>query len=253
MVTRRLALPPGAGGAAAAGRLEVLAGVLIACKSGGGHAGRDVGRADGGEGGRVAGLGTGGDAVGLGGGGLGEQLDGEAGVAGGVAALGVGQDGGGFVGGVGGEGESGFGGQGAEDCGELGGGVAGEVDDGGNRAASAGVACSMSRSGPAWPARMMASSSPWYFRASVRIWYRQRRMCWPWPGRSCQACAPVIITRSPVTLTASVTCAAVSRAVGPAGRWRGSRSGSRSAAAQDPGIGGRLRRRRGTCRCRGRR
>ena len=23
----------------------------------------------------------------------------------------------------------------------------------------------------------MASSSPWYFRASVRIWYRQRRIC----------------------------------------------------------------------------
>ena len=39
----------------------------------------------------------------------------------------------------------------------------------GKRAASAGAACSMSRSGPAWPARMTASSSPWYFRASVRM------------------------------------------------------------------------------------
>ena len=37
--------------------------------------------------GRPAGLSTGGDAVSLAGGGLGEQLDGEAGVAGGVAAL----------------------------------------------------------------------------------------------------------------------------------------------------------------------
>ena len=87
--------------------------MLIACGWGGDwHAVGDVGRADGGEGGRVAGLGTGGDAVSLVGGGLGEQLDGEAGVAGGVAALGIGQDGGGFAGGVGGEGESGFGGQG---------------------------------------------------------------------------------------------------------------------------------------------
>ena len=56
------------------------------------------------------GLRAGGDALGLVGGGLGEQLDGEAGVAGGVAVLGFGEDGGGFAGGVGGEGESGFGG-----------------------------------------------------------------------------------------------------------------------------------------------
>jgi hypothetical protein len=106
--------------------------VLIAWGWGGDrHAFRDVGRADGGEGGRIAGLRTGGDAVSLAGGGLGEQVDGEAGVAGGVAALGTGQDSGGFAGGVRGEGQSGFGGQGAEDGGELGGGVAGEVDDGG--------------------------------------------------------------------------------------------------------------------------
>ena len=58
-------------------------------------------------------------------------MHGEAGVAGGVAALGVGQDGGGFAGGVRSEGEPGFGGQGAEDGGELGRGAAGEVDDGG--------------------------------------------------------------------------------------------------------------------------
>jgi hypothetical protein len=56
---------------------------------------------------------------------------GEAGVAGGVAVLGIGEDGDGFAGGVGGEGESGFGGQGLEDGGELGGGIAGEVDDDG--------------------------------------------------------------------------------------------------------------------------
>jgi len=86
-------------------RSEVLAGVLIVCCWGGdGHGVGDIGRADGGEGGRVAGLRTGGDAAGLVGGGLGEQLDGEAGVAGGVAALGIGQDGGGFAGGVGGGG-----------------------------------------------------------------------------------------------------------------------------------------------------
>jgi hypothetical protein len=87
--------------------------------------------------------------VGLAGGGLGEQLDGEAGVAGGVAVLGIGEDGDGFAGGVGGEGESGFGGQGLEDGGELGGGVAGEADDDRKAAASAGLACSMARSGSA--------------------------------------------------------------------------------------------------------
>ena len=81
-----------------AGLSEVLAGVLIVCCWGGdGHGVGDVGHADGGEGGRVAGLRTGGDAVGLAGGGLGEQLDGKAGVAGGVAVLGIGQDGDGFA------------------------------------------------------------------------------------------------------------------------------------------------------------
>jgi hypothetical protein len=104
---------PGAASNTATGRglSEVLAGVLIAC-------GRvrewqvfgDVGRADGGQGGRVEGLRAGGDAVGLAGDGLGEQLDGEASVAGGVAVLGIGEDGDGFAGSVGGEGESGFGG-----------------------------------------------------------------------------------------------------------------------------------------------
>jgi hypothetical protein len=51
----------------------------------------DVGCADGGQGGRVDGLRAGGDALGLVGGGLGEQLDGKAGVAGGVAVLGFGR------------------------------------------------------------------------------------------------------------------------------------------------------------------
>ena len=59
------------------------------------HAFGDVVRA---EGGRVAGLGTGGDAVRLAGGGLGEQPDGEAGVAGDVVVPGIGQDSGGFAG-----------------------------------------------------------------------------------------------------------------------------------------------------------
>ena len=64
-----------------------LAGVLIASGwAGDWHAFGDVGRADGGEGGRVGRVGAGGDAVCLAGDGLGEQLDGEAGVAGGVAA-----------------------------------------------------------------------------------------------------------------------------------------------------------------------
>ena len=43
-------------------------------------------------GGRVEGLRAGGDALGLAGDGLGEQLDGEASIAGGVAVLGIGQD-----------------------------------------------------------------------------------------------------------------------------------------------------------------
>ena len=89
----------------------------------------DVIRAHDAQGGWVEGLGAGGHAAGLVDGGLGEQLDGEAGVASGVAVFGVGEDGGGFAGGVGGEGEAGFGGQGLEDGGELGGGVAGEGDD----------------------------------------------------------------------------------------------------------------------------
>jgi hypothetical protein len=71
----------------------------------------DVGRADRGQDGWVRGLGPGGDPLDLAGGGLGEQLDGEAGVAGGVAVFGGGQNGGGFAGGVGREGEPGFGGQ----------------------------------------------------------------------------------------------------------------------------------------------
>jgi hypothetical protein len=56
------------------------------------------------QGGWVEGPGGGGHAAGLVDGGLGEQLDGEAGVASGVAVVGVGEDGGGFASGVGGEG-----------------------------------------------------------------------------------------------------------------------------------------------------
>jgi hypothetical protein len=70
----------------------------------------DVSCANSGQGGRVERLRAGGDALGLVGNGLGEQLDGEASIAGGVAVLGIGEDGDGFAGGVGGEGESGLGG-----------------------------------------------------------------------------------------------------------------------------------------------
>jgi hypothetical protein len=79
----------------------------------------DVGRTDSGNGGRVGGLRAADDALGLVGGGLGEQLDGQAGVASGSAVFRGGEDGGGFASGVGGKGESGFGGQGVEDGGEL--------------------------------------------------------------------------------------------------------------------------------------
>jgi hypothetical protein len=65
----------------------------------------------------------------LAGGGLGEQLDGEAGIARSVAVLGVGQDGDGLADGVGREGKPSFGGQRLEDGSELGGGVTGEGDD----------------------------------------------------------------------------------------------------------------------------
>jgi len=65
----------------------------------------DVLRADRAEHGRALGLGCCGDPVGLAGGRLGEQPDGEPGVAGGVACFGVSEDGGGLGRGVGGEGE----------------------------------------------------------------------------------------------------------------------------------------------------
>ena len=90
----------------------------------------DVGIGDGAERGWVVGRGCGGDPVGLGGGDLGEQPDGEPGVAGGVAGWGVGQNGSGLALGGGGEGEPGLGCQRGEDRGELARGVAGKVDDG---------------------------------------------------------------------------------------------------------------------------
>jgi len=79
---------PGAVSTSATGRglLEVLAGVLIAC--GWVRAWRVFG--DVGQGGRVEGLRAGSDAAGLVGDGLAEQMDGEAGVAGGAAVLGIG-------------------------------------------------------------------------------------------------------------------------------------------------------------------
>jgi hypothetical protein len=84
----------------------------------------DIGRVDRGEDGWIRGLGLGSDAVGgLAGGSQGDQLDGEARAARGVAVLGVGQDSDGFAGGVGGEGEGegepGFGSQRLEDGCEL--------------------------------------------------------------------------------------------------------------------------------------
>ena len=80
-----------------------------------------------------------------------------------MAALSLGQDGGGLTLGAGGQAESGFTGQGGHDGGELGGGVAGELDDGGKPSGQRRVsgeqgaervfaATTMSRSGfPAMP------------------------------------------------------------------------------------------------------
>ena len=75
--------------------------------------------------------GSGDEPSGLAGGCLVQQANGQARVAGGVAFLGVGEDGGGFAVGAGGSGRARLHRQGGDDGGELGGRVAGEVDDGG--------------------------------------------------------------------------------------------------------------------------
>jgi hypothetical protein len=101
-----------------------------------------------------------------------QQLDGEPGVAAGPGGLGPGQDGGRLGQGLGGGGKAGLPGQGGEDAAELGGGVAGEVDDGREPGGQCGGR------GPACPAKMMTSSPLRLCLCSwVIAWIGQRSTC----------------------------------------------------------------------------
>jgi len=137
----------------------------------------NVRRADRAQRGRIWGMGGHGYPAGLAGGDLVQQPDGQPGVAGAVAAVGLGEHPRGLAGGRGGEREPGLTGQDGEDAGELGGGVAGEVDDRGE----AGGRSAPSSSTPPAPAGGTAPAIRAAARRAWPSWAPPRRAAGNWP------------------------------------------------------------------------
>jgi len=210
-------------------------------------------RADRGQGGR-AGSRQAHDPASLAGGGLVQQPDGQPGVARWTAAFGLSQHDAGFMRGRRGEGETCFCCQGGEDGGEMARREPGKSMTAGKRAARAGLARSRAPSGRAWPARITARSSRTRSWTWVSNWYRARVICCPWPGRSYQACASVIIkTRREHARLLRLGAGRLPRACGGPGLRRLPRRPAQGTAVPGPGSPGRQPQPPGTCPSPGRR